>query len=190
MPYSKEHTRNTRQRILDSAVLLFCKHGYEGVTLDDLMQGAGLTRGAFYAHFDSKQKVYVDAIFHAAVHGPISALNENTDGTALRAMIRGYLDMAHVKQNGPLCLLAFLVTDVANQENEIREVYTQVFENMVNRMTSLKKTRDQESALAITALMIGGVAIARALNDEGLSERVLNACYQISEQLILDSPSS
>ena len=76
MPYSKEHTLNARQRILDSAVHLFSKHGYEGVTLDDLMRGAQLTRGAFYAHFDSKRKVYVEAILHAAVHGPVAALNE------------------------------------------------------------------------------------------------------------------
>ncbi|MBS7703698.1 TetR/AcrR family transcriptional regulator [Chelatococcus asaccharovorans] len=190
MPYSKEHTLNTRQRILDSAVHLFSKHGYEGVTLDDLMRGAQLTRGAFYAHFDSKRKVYVEAIFHAAVHGPVAALNEKTDETALRAMIRGYLDMAHVKQDGPICLLAFLVTDVANQEQEIREVYTRVFKDMISRVNDLQMTHDRESTLAVTALMIGGVAIARALNDERLSERVLDACYKISDQLILDGQPS
>ncbi|CAH1668907.1 TetR family transcriptional regulator [Chelatococcus asaccharovorans] len=154
------------------------------------MRGAQLTRGAFYAHFDSKRKVYVEAIFHAAVHGPVAALNEKTDETALRAMIRGYLDMAHVKQDGPICLLAFLVTDVANQEQEIREVYTRVFKDMVSRVNDLQMTHDRESTLAVTALMIGGVAIARALNDERLSERVLDACYKISDQLILDGQPS
>jgi AcrR family transcriptional regulator len=185
MPYSKEHTLKARQRILDSAVHLFSKYGYEGVTLDDIMRGAELTRGAFYAHFDSKRQVYVEAIFEAAVHGPVAALNEKTDETALRAMIRAYLNMAHVKQDGPICLLAFLVTDVASQEEEIREGYTQVFRNMVGRVNSLQMTHDWESTVAITALMIGGVAIARALNDERLSERVLDACYKISSQLIL-----
>ncbi len=67
----------------------------------------------------------IETILHAAVHGPIAALNEETDETALKAMVRGYLDMAHVKQLGPICPLAFLVTDVANQESEIREVYKQ-----------------------------------------------------------------
>lgn len=190
MPYSKQHTLDARQRILDSAVHLFSKHGYDGVTLDDLMQGAQLTRGAFYAHFDSKRKVYVEAIIHAALHGPVAALNEKTDETALRAMVRGYLDMAHVKQDGPICPLAFLVTDVANQQTEIREVYTQVFKDMINRVMALQMIDDRESTLAITALMIGGVAIARALIDEGLSERVLESCYKMSEQLILsDQPS-
>lgn len=186
MPYSREHTLNTRRRILESAVHLFSRHGYEGVTLDDLMQNAQLTRGAFYAHFDSKRDVYVEAIFHAAVHGPVAALNENTDESTLRAMIRDYLGMAHVKQDGPVCLLAFLVTDVANQEQDIREVYTQVFKDMVSRVNGLRVTHDREATLAVTALMIGGVAIARALNDERLSERVLDACYRISDRLILN----
>jgi TetR/AcrR family transcriptional repressor of nem operon len=185
MPYSKEHTQGARRRILDSAVQLFSKRGYDGVTLDEIMLGAKLTRGAFYAHFDSKRKIYVEAIFHAAVHGP---LNEKTDETALKAMVRGYLDMAHVKQDGPLCPLAFLVTDVANQESEIREVYTQVFRDMVGRVMALPMIDETESALALSALMIGGVAIARALNDAGLSERVLEACNKISERLISNIP--
>jgi TetR/AcrR family transcriptional repressor of nem operon len=189
MPYSKQHTHKARQRILDSAVHLFSKHGYDGVTLDDLMQGAQLTRGAFYAHFDSKRKVYVEAIFHAAINGPIAALNEETDESALKAMIRDYLGMAHVRQDGPICLLAFLVTDVAKQENEIREVYTQVFKDMVDRVMGLQMAHDRESTLAVTALMIGGVAIARALNDEALSSRLLESCYKTSERLISDSES-
>jgi TetR/AcrR family transcriptional repressor of nem operon len=220
MPYSKDHTRNARRRILDSAVQLFSQHGYDGVTLDEIMLGAKLTRGAFYAHFDSKRKIYVEAILHAAVHGPIAALNEKTDETALKAMVRGYLDMAHVKQLGPVCPLAFLVTDVANQESEIREVYTQVFRNMIGRVMALPMFENPDSALAVSALMIGGevytqvfrnmigrvmalpmfenpdsalavsalmiggVAVARALNDDGLSRQVLEACYKISEQLI------
>jgi len=184
MSYSKEHTQSARRRILDSAVQLFSRRGYDGVTLDEIMLGAKLTRGAFYAHFDSKRKIYVEAIFHAAVHGPLAALNEKTDETALRAMVRAYLDMAHVKQDGPICPLAFLVTDVANQESEIREVYTQVFTDMVGRVMALPMIDDTESALALSALMIGGVAVARALNDAGLAKRVLEACYKMSERLI------
>jgi len=105
-------------------------------------------------------------------------------------MIRGYLDMAHVKQDGPICPLAFLVTDVANQENEIREVYTRVFEDVVSRVMALQMTNNRESTLAITALMIGGVAIARALNDERLSARVLDSCYKTSEQLLVGARRS
>ncbi len=59
MPYSKDHTQNARRRILDSAVQLFSQHGYDGVTLDEIMLGAKLTRGAFYGHFNSKRKIYV-----------------------------------------------------------------------------------------------------------------------------------
>ncbi|CAH0261604.1 HTH-type transcriptional regulator AcrR [Agrobacterium fabrum] len=187
MPYSRQHTSRTRQRILDSAVLLFSRHGYDGVTLDELMQEAGLTRGAFYAHFTSKQNVYVEAMRHAATHGPMAALNEQTGEQSLKDMIRGYLDMGHVRQDGPLCLLAFLVTDITNQQPEIRDIYKQIFEDLISRVTKLKMTEEPDTVLALTALMIGGVAVARALNDDELSTRVLNSSYRISERLISEN---
>lgn len=184
MPYSKSHKENSRRRILDSAVKLFSAKGYDGVTLDELMQDAKLTRGAFYAHFDSKQTVYTEAVLHAACHSPVTSLNEETDAATLKIMVRDYLDMSHVKQQGAICPLAFLVTDVANQQNEIRDTYTQVYKDVISRINSLPVIGDMDSALAISALMIGGVAVARALNDEELSRRLLEACYKTSEQLM------
>ncbi|HET7833072.1 MAG TPA: TetR/AcrR family transcriptional regulator [Gallionella sp.] len=184
MPYSKSHKENSRRRILDSAVKLFSANGYDGVTLDELMQDAKLTRGAFYAHFDSKQTLYTEAVLHAACHGPVTALNGDADEATVKTMVRAYLDMSHVKQQGAICPLAFLVTDVANQQNEIRDTYTQVYRDVIERINTLPMIGDMDSALAISALMIGGVAVARALNDEELSKRLLEACYKTSERLM------
>ncbi len=186
MPYSKEHTALTRQRILDSAVRAFSRHGHDGVTLDDIMEGAELTRGAFYAHFTSKRHVYVEAMSHAAARGPIAALDETTDATQLKAMIRAYLDMAHVRQEGPICPLAFLVTDVAHGDADIRSVYTRVFEDMVDRVTESSAGGDRDTILALSAMMIGGVAVARALKYEAVSQQVLDACYATSERILAE----
>lgn len=183
MPYSKRHKENSRRRILDSAVKLFCARGYDGVTLDELMQDAKLTRGAFYAHFDSKQMLYAEAVLHAAFHGPVASLNEETDEATLKTLVRNYLDMSHVKQQAPNCPLAFLVTDVANQKNGIRDTYTEVYTGVIDRLKALPMVGNSDTALAISALMIGGVAIARALNDERLSKRLLEACRKATEQL-------
>jgi len=66
MPYSKEHKKQTRQKILNSAITLFSTRGFDQVSINDLMKHAGLTRGAFYAHFESKQAVYSKAIIAGA----------------------------------------------------------------------------------------------------------------------------
>lgn len=184
MPYPKNHKENTRRRILDSAVKLFSANGYDGVTLDELMQDAKLTRGAFYAHFGSKKILYTEAVLHAAFQSPISSINKKTDDVTLRTIVRNYLDMAHVKQQRANCPLAFLVTDVANKQNEIRDTYTQVYKGVIKRLNALPKVEGMDAALSISALMIGAVAVARALNDEKLSKRLLEACYRTSERFM------
>lgn len=184
MPYTKAHAQRTRLRILDSAVQLFCRQGYDGVSLDDITRGAGLTRGAFYAHFESKRRVYAEAILHAATHGPMAPLCDPSQEPTLRTLIRSYLDMDHVRQEGPICPMAFLVTDVAKQEDEIRDVYTQVFKDTVTRIAALRSARGTDTTLALSAMLIGAVAVARALKDTELSEQLLSACLWASENML------
>ena len=62
MPYPPEHKVQTRARIVESARRLFNRHGFEQVTIDQIMASAGLTRGAFYHHFDSKDELYAAAV--------------------------------------------------------------------------------------------------------------------------------
>ena len=187
VPYSPGKKENSRRRILDSAVRLFSAKGYQGVTLDELMQDADLTRGAFYAHFSSKKAIYREAVLHASRHGPVSHLTAVTETDAFKAMVRDYLHMAHVKQESPACPLAFLVTDVANQHDDLRTTYTEVYRDVVQRLAGLDVLREDRACLALSALLIGGVAVARALNDESLSQDVLDACYMASEALIRGS---
>src|SRR5262245_51285748 len=62
MPYATDHKEKTRARIVDSARVLFNRHGFEAVSIDDVMKGAGLTRGGFYSHFTSKESLYAAAV--------------------------------------------------------------------------------------------------------------------------------
>ncbi|MBO1326311.1 hypothetical protein K2X14_16250 [Acetobacter sp. TBRC 12305] len=80
--------------------------------------------------------------------------------------------------------MAFLATDVAKQEGEIRETYTQVYKDIVDKVGALPTIKDTDSALAISALMIGGVAVARALNDDELSRDLLKSCRKFVEAFI------
>jgi len=189
MPYSKEHKAATRQKILDSAVELFSRHGFDDVSIDHLMQHAGLTRGTFYAHFKNKKTLYAKAIMAAAKNS--QAMDEKPEQLSHEEwtvqLLSNYLSPQHVNQEIAPCPLAFLVTDIANREDEIQAVYTRVFK-LLNRaiQTQLNDNANctQEKTLAATAMMIGSVAIGRALNNEALTTQLLQSCQQAALNIL------
>lgn len=190
MPYSKKHKQESREQILKSAVFLFCAKGYDKVSIDDLMQDAKLTRGAFYAHFSSKSDVYMKAIMAAAENTDI-IINapKNLDSADLLSYFLGaYLTPEHVKQEISPCPLAFLATDVANKEPKVKKTYTAVFEGIVKMIRkNLPDGHDEEkrlqTAYAISALAIGSVAIGRALDNEEMLSQLLESSHKIAISL-------
>lgn len=191
MPYSTEHKQRSREKILASAIRLFSNKGYDGVTIDQLMTDAGLTRGAFYAHFGSKSELYAEAVLAAAMQSPIASGacpgEEGRDWVRRTASL--YLSREHLEQEDFPCPLAFLATDVANREPAVRNTYTRVYAEFVRVLqshlpTEASTTKGSELSWAMAALMIGGVAVCRALNDETTIDRVLVACRQAVEGLV------
>lgn len=181
MPYSKQHTANTRQKILDSAHTLFSSKGYDQVSIDELMQHANLTRGAFYAHFDNKQSLYAKAIIEGARKSRIRRQKppELSSQEWLTELLSGYLSKEHLEQKPSACPLAFLVTDIANKEPEVKTTYTKVYKQLnyaIKRLSEDHSKCNEEDIFAATAMMIGGVAIGRALNDSETTEQLLNSC--------------
>lgn len=191
MPWPSEQKARSRERILQSAFALFAARGYDNVTISDVMREAQLTHGGFYSHFRSKQELYAEAIGAGA---RVSALAKMQHSPAagherLAHMLRVYLNEAHVRQEHSPCPLAFLATDVANGEVEVRGAYTQVFKRLVDlidRELPGDTPARHDRALAVSALMIGGVAVARALDDERTGKALLNACREMGEALLSD----
>lgn len=185
MPYSKEHKQKTRQRILNSAGKLFPRKGYDAVSINDLMSDAGLTRGAFYHHFTDKADVYAQSILHAALQSPIadtqsSGMHENW----LTGMINAYLSREHIDNASIPCPLAFLATDISNREAHARKAYARAYCGLVERMAAKAAEAHHDAVLAATALMIGGVAIGRALDNPAMTDRLLTSCRQTAKQLL------
>ncbi len=173
MAWNKQHKSQTKDIILKSAAFLFTQNGYEKVSIDLVMQEAKLTRGAFYAHFKSKSDLYSQAITKAAlVAQDRKPENSNQD---LKSIGRYYLSKAHRDDlwQQP-CPLASLVSDMTQQNETVRDTYTKVFRGFVQQAN--KHTNDKEKALQSAALMIGGLAISKALNDKALSDTLLLAC--------------
>jgi TetR/AcrR family transcriptional repressor of nem operon len=182
MPYTKTHKNITREKILDSSFRLFAIKGFEGVTIDDLMNNCGLTRGGFYAHFKNKAELYREALKFRASSTKLASLKP--EGTSnkqwLSLLLNKYLSLEHVKGERSLsCPLAFLATDINMQDKVIKAAYTDVYYGMNTAIMEYANSYtdcDEQDVLSVTAMMIGAVAIARTLQNQDSIESLLAAC--------------
>jgi AcrR family transcriptional regulator len=180
--YAPEHKEKVRQRILGHAARLFRRHGYEGVGIDAIMEAARLTRGGFYGHFRSKA-----ALFAAVVNGKhdFAARLRARTGTSRAeltdeavAVTRGYLDPANRERVGRGCTLASLSCDVARAPREARQAYEGAVDDLageLSRALSDPAERDPR-ALSAIALCVGGLTLARGVDDAAFAEEILAAC--------------
>ncbi|MDI3324074.1 TetR/AcrR family transcriptional regulator [Pontibacterium granulatum] len=179
MPWSPEQKKHTRERILASAAKLFTQQGFDHVGINEVMADAGLTRGAFYAHFSSKAELYAESITTAARLAHSEALAQMDERFDIEKVVRGYLGEAHRCGEIINCPLALLITDIGQRDVEVRDTYTQVFKGVVGLIEdSAALGTDQGDALRKAVLMIGGMAISRAISDEELATQLLEACRE------------
>ena len=185
MPYTSEHKERSRERILASAAELFTQKGFDAISIDHVMKHAGMTRGAFYAHFSSKTDLYTTAILSSAQKrgAKYQQCVEESGPRALETLLEMYLSSEHATGGKTGCPLAFLATDVANRDSQVRKVYTRMFRGLANfvgrKLVQKSNAEDERKALAITVCMIGGVSVARALNNKQLAKEVLLACQDL-----------
>lgn len=176
MPYSPEHAVQTRARIVESARRLFNRHGFEQVTIDQIMAAAGLTRGAFYHHFQSKNELYAAAVASFITCNPFAiqtaeAAEQLRDPRRLaRMLVELYLSDETLENIDLHCPLYALPADVARAGLEPQEAYTDLIRGMSHIYRSaLKGVRDAgRRAETMVALCVGGMVLARTTNDPGL----------------------
>src|SRR5215813_8612694 len=135
MPYSPEHRRRTRERIVRSAMILFNRHGFESVSIDDIMAHAGLTRGGFYRHFKTKSALYAEAVSLSLAETPWSRwdgvdVDFSADDAAAQ-VVRAYLSEQHVDDIDGSCPMVALPSDVARADPSVKIAFENVFKAMV-----------------------------------------------------------
>ncbi len=171
MPYSVDHKKQSRERILLVAVDLFCRKGFDQVSITQIMQHAEMTHGAFYAHFDSKVSLYAEAIQTAAQNSMLVREGSDLDKEKLIKLITEYLSLGHVRQESSPCPLAFLSTDVAHRNGLVRTSYEKVFNGMVRRLSQALEAAGKNTQTAysqaqyLVVTLVGTVSIARSLTD-------------------------
>ena len=183
MPYPLNHGRETRARIVTSARKLFNRLGFDGVTIGDIMKEAGLTHGGFYRHFESKSDLYAE-VLDCFFTDPEWSCGwkgiEEFDETAEMApqIIRAYLSNAHFDDIENACPMVALPSDVPRASDNAKRAYRAAFEGMVAILEQGASSRD--SALAIAALCVGGMVIARASDDRALGDELRRAAMSVA----------
>lgn len=186
MSAKAEQKQRTHGSILESAERLLRKRGIAGASVVDVMKGAGLTVGGFYAHFASKEKL-IDAALRrtagAARAQLFEGLEDKPPADRAEVVLKRYLSAAHRDAPDDGCPLPAVVGEVATTAGEHREALAEQIdalagelERQVPKHASLSR---RHLALGLVALMYGGLGLARALRGSPLSDEVLRACRSL-----------
>jgi TetR/AcrR family transcriptional repressor of nem operon len=189
MGHSQAIKREHHEQIVGVAASRFREDGVDRVGVADLMRDAGLTHGGFYRHFESRDELVAEAV-ERALHdgGQAMAAVAESPREPLAAVIDAYLSVAHRDHLGTSCAVTTLAGDVARSNPRARTAYTDqvsVYIDMLERLLP-RGTTDQRRATAITTLstLVGAVSMARAVNDERLSQEILaSAASELKVQL-------
>ena len=177
MKVSRAQAEENRERILDNAAQLFRERGFDGIGLNDLMQAAGLTRGGFYGHFESKDDLAAQAA-KRALQSNRDAWKQQTD-RSLSAWVKTYLSDAHRDQPGVGCALAALAGDAARGGPAVQAVFAEGVQSLAATLAPQMPAPDeagrQEQALAMLSTLVGALLLSRAVGEGGLSSDLREA---------------
>jgi TetR/AcrR family transcriptional regulator, transcriptional repressor for nem operon len=192
MPYAADHKEKTRARIVDSARALFNRHGFDSVSIDEVMKKAGLTRGGFYHHFSSKQALYAAAVRSFTRCNPFAERLEREPGDRspkelAELLLDTYLSDETLADVDKHCPLIALPSDVARAGLQPRAAYTQLVENMLEIYRAAFPKSDREGnrkAQLIVNLCVGGMLIARTTDDATLRKQLRAAARSEALRLL------
>jgi AcrR family transcriptional regulator len=182
MPYPAGHREQVHKRIVESARRLFNRSGFESVSINAIMADAGLTHGAFYSYFKSKSDLYTEVLQCFFTDPDWKGRWDGIDinlalPDAGPQIVRAYLSRQHFEDVENSCPMVALPSDVARGDKRVKTAFEAVFKAMVSVLgREVRNTqRPENTAMAIATLCIGGMVLARSLNDSRLSDRLREA---------------
>ena len=173
MRYPAKETAAKHERIVKEASRLFRERGFENVTVGEVMKAAGLTHGAFYAHFGSKQELQEAAVAYGQGVSADRARSRGSTKTGRRAYVERYLSPRHRDNPGEGCSMAALAPEVARSTPELKAAFERGLEEILAAQGG-----DRKEAIFETAALLGGISLARAVQDSQLSEEILESVRQ------------
>jgi AcrR family transcriptional regulator len=180
--YGKEHKQATRQRIIETAGRRLKQDGIDGSGVATLMADAGLTNGAFYAHFASKEDLVATAVADQ-LREQRASFSERVPGRAgVEQYVREYLSVQHRDNPGDGCPSAALLDEIGRCTDATKRAYTDgllaVIDDITTRMAPDDPPPARATTLSVFALMIGTLQLSRAVADTQLADEILEQGLQ------------
>jgi AcrR family transcriptional regulator len=191
MPYAAGHRDEVRVKIVQSARRLFNRHGFDNVSLDAIMAGAGLTRGGFYSYFGSKSDLYAEVLgcFFTDPEWQSNWEGVEVDREASDAgaqVVRAYLSRQHFENREDCCPMVALPTDVMRSGKSAKRAFEAVFAGMVSMLEQSvngKPKNRRVRAEGIAAMCVGGMVVARAMANRAVADELRDGCMAMALEL-------
>jgi TetR/AcrR family transcriptional repressor of nem operon len=191
VPYPAGHRPAVKKNIIQSARRLFNRHGFDNVSIHQIMSGAGLTHGGFYSYFDSKSDLYAEVLscFFTDPYWKSCWKGVHVDLRSTDAgpqVVRAYLSRQHFDDVENSCPMTALPTDVARSGKSAKRAFETVFKAMVSVLEGslIENGRPRPAtAQAVAALCVGGMVVARALVNRPLADELRDACMAVALDL-------
>ena len=190
MPYTKEHKAQSKHKILDAAIELFSRYGFDKVSIGQVMEAAQMTHGAFYSHFESKEALYRESFLgtlknsRAArlVKGPLSIAH-------LTSLVTNYWNLRQLAEKSKPGPEVVLFNEIGNDNSNVKSLFEASYHNLkkmietrIAALNKLKRLPLEESreeiadkARVILASLVGAVVVAKSISQEDERRKILQA---------------
>jgi TetR/AcrR family transcriptional regulator, transcriptional repressor for nem operon len=182
MRYSKEHKQETHARIVKKASVRLREKGAHGIGVADLMKEAGLTHGGFYAHFDSREALVIEAFAYAmdrATERWRKVAAQTPPDKRLATIVENYLTPVHRDDPGHGCAVPTLGAEIARESLKTRKAFAAKLEQMIDMMADqvqdAPRKAGRKQAMAALATMIGTLVLSRIAGTGEFSDEILDA---------------
>jgi AcrR family transcriptional regulator len=189
MRYPSDQKAKARQAILQAGAKALRTNGFNGIGVDGLAASAGVTSGAFYSNFPNKaallEEIIASRLGDPFIDTESGSLAERQD--RLREFLAMYISAAHRADPADGCVMPTLSADVARASPQIRDAYQHNMLELVRKMSNVfegPESRREQRAWSIIAIMVGAVAIARAMPDGEAADRAIEAALQTALSLV------
>jgi TetR/AcrR family transcriptional regulator, transcriptional repressor for nem operon len=186
MPPSRKHHNKIRELVLQSAGRLFNRHGFNAVSIDDVMAEAGLTRGSFYCYFASKSDLYAQSVARVVHEGKENPKDSASERTKADQIVRDYLSSGEHEETGDTFPMIGLPNDISRTDRAVRQAFeaalklmVQSFEQAANGSAHPRRV----DALSIAALCVGGMVLSRSIDDRKLADELRSAALNTALEL-------
>jgi TetR/AcrR family transcriptional repressor of nem operon len=176
MRYPAEETAEKHARILEQASILFRERGFSGVSVSEIMKATGLTHGAFYNHFESKDDLISKCIDDASAKALDLLQASSSSSERVGQYIHDYLTEDHRDDRGNGCVMAALASEVA-REPVAQPAFTRhlkgVLKSFIEPFAKSKKKAARADAIHKVSSIVGAIILSRAVDDPELSAEIL-----------------